>query len=132
MTDSLAILEGASRMLAEARTLDDLRRIRSLASAAQAYARKQHLGLAAQNDAGVIAIEAAIRMGEVLREMRETGERADVGERKQMSENGTSAPTLEDLGIPRKEAALRLDHAPSCAATQDWRRKNWRLWKEAA
>lgn len=112
---SLAVLSQGARMLAEARTLDDFRHVRVLALAAQHYARKKGLGLAAQNDAGMVAAEAAIREGEVLIAMREAGERW-VG-RPQKSENGT--PTLAELGITRKEAAEAMALASQAEAVRE-------------
>jgi len=115
----LALIEDAARMLAEARSLDDIRDIKSLAVAAQAYARKNGLGLDAQNNAGAIAIEAGIRLGEVLAEMRENDARASRGGDRggeRTSQNGTfDPPTLADLGISRRESA----QAQALAASAD-------------
>lgn len=113
---SLVVLAEGARMLAEARTLDDFRQVRSMALAAQHYARKKGLGLEAQNDAGIVAAEAAIRLGEVLAEMREAGERQADGK---PSENGTVRPTLRDLGLTRKEAAESMALAAEAEAVRE-------------
>jgi len=100
---SLAILAQGAQMLAEARSLDDFKVVRDLALTAQQYARKRGLGLEAQNTAGVIAAEAAIREGEVLKRMREGGERATGGNPPAESQNGILH--LGELGISAKEAS---------------------------
>lgn len=102
----LILVYEASRMLAEARTLDEIRVIRSFAAAAQAYAQKARLGLDAQNDAAVISIEATIRLGEVLAEMRLSGERATgYAPLRVDSQVGTPPSTLADLGVTGRESA---------------------------
>ena len=73
---SLALLDSATRMLAEARTLPEVRQVLDLAEAARVYAKKHHLGIEAQNHAGVIAVEATIRHGEILAQMAAAVERA--------------------------------------------------------
>ena len=111
---SLAILAQGAQMLAEARSLDDFKVVRDLALTAQQYARKRGLGLEAQNTAGVIAAEAAIREGEVLKQMAEAGERMARGDA--MSQNGTSLP---DLGITRKEASESMALFDQADAVRD-------------
>lgn len=62
---SLALLSDATRMLAEAKTLDELRQIRDVAVAAAAYARAHQLGRDAQRYAVEIAARASRRMAEL-------------------------------------------------------------------
>lgn len=103
---SLAILEGATRMLAEARSLDDVRHVHDMAEAARLYARKAKLGLEAQNSAAAISIEAQAKADEIIRAAREAGELAsEGGDQRSLSAQSTVIPTLEDIGVTRNEAA---------------------------
>lgn len=58
-------------------------------------------------------VRAERRLGEILKRMAATGERATNGEPKsqQMSRGATSAPTLSDLGIPRDRASRAMQLA---------------------
>jgi len=64
-------LETACRLLAEARTLDEVKAIADLAEAARVYARQARLGLEAQNDAAEIRLRAERRAGELLATLAE-------------------------------------------------------------
>jgi hypothetical protein len=76
--DALAKLNGATRALAEARTLAEVSHIRDIAEAARTYARAAKLGLDAQNHATEIKLRAERKAGELLRELdREPGKRTD-------------------------------------------------------
>lgn len=107
MTSSLIKLEKAEQMLAEARTLDDLRQIRDIAVAAQSYAKAAHLGMDSQNRAAEVRLLAERKAGELLSEMKRKGERQQQGRPK--SENGKSfpispKPKLADLGVKPEES----------------------------
>ena len=56
--DALARLDGATRALAEAKTLEEVTQIRDIAEAARTYARAAKLGLEAQNHATEIKLRA--------------------------------------------------------------------------
>ena len=61
---ALAKLTRASKMLAEAKTLDDVLKIKDLAQAAETYARAAKLGLEAQNNAAEVTLRAERKAGE--------------------------------------------------------------------
>jgi hypothetical protein len=63
---SLTRLETACRLLAEARSVDEVRSIRDVAEAARVHACEVRLGLEAQNDAAEIKLRAEQRLGELL------------------------------------------------------------------
>jgi len=65
----LARLELACRLLAEARSLDEVKVVVDLAEAARVYARQARLGLEAQNDAAELRLRAERRAGELLATM---------------------------------------------------------------
>ncbi len=66
----LARLELACRLLAEARSLDEVKVVVDLAEAARVYARQAQLGLDAQNNAAEVRLRAERRAGELLAEMQ--------------------------------------------------------------
>jgi len=66
MTNALAKLDKATQMLAEAKSLDEVRNIMDIAEAARTYARAAKLGLDAQNHAAEIKIRAERKAGELL------------------------------------------------------------------
>lgn len=96
----LAVLEEATRMLAECRTVDEAKKVRDLAAAARVYAREAELGFEAENYASEIKLKAERRVGEILRQMAAQGERATGRPDKQ------SQPViLSDLGIEPNESS---------------------------
>lgn len=101
----LDLVSGAARMLAEAQTLDDIRRVLSFAESARLYAQKARLGLDAQNAAAAISIEAQARAAAALDAAREAGEIASREDGADLSRGATSKATLADLGIERDTAS---------------------------
>jgi O6-methylguanine-DNA--protein-cysteine methyltransferase len=88
-------LSEATRLLAEARTLDDVRAVRDMAEAARAYATAARLGAEAVQHASAIKLDAERRAGEML---------AEIGlhkGRSQMSER----TTLDGLGLTRDQSS---------------------------
>lgn len=81
-------------MLAEVRTLEDVKRIKAMAAAAEAYAKAEKLGDEAIDYAMQIKVRAGRRAGELLIEMAKSGERLSGrgGDRK-----STSAREVEKL-----------------------------------
>lgn len=67
--EALAKLGGATRALAEAKTLGEVAQIRDIAEAARTYARAAKLGLEAQNHATEIKLRAERKAGELLSEL---------------------------------------------------------------
>ncbi len=67
--DALANLSAATTALAEARTLDDVKRILDIAEAARTYARAAKLGLDAANYATEIKLRAERKAGDLLAQL---------------------------------------------------------------
>lgn len=63
----LARLSAAARMLAEAKTLDEIKQVHDIATAAATYARAAKIGLEAQNSAAEIKLSAERKAGELLK-----------------------------------------------------------------
>lgn len=101
---TLARLETATRLLAEAKTVDEVRDIRNLAEMARVYARERGLGLAAMNHAAEIKIRAERRLGELLREMPKQDGGDAARARSHAVTEDELPPTLEDLGIERMQS----------------------------
>jgi hypothetical protein len=100
----LAMLDRARQMLAESRTLSEVKKIRDIAEAARTYAKAAHLGRESQNYAAEIALEASRRAGEILKQLeRKPGERTD---KPAASVAGGSeyARTLLDTQTPERTA----------------------------
>lgn len=66
---ALAKLDKARQMLAESRTLPEIKKIRDIAEAAKVYAKAAHLGHEAQNYAAEISLLAARKAGEILKQL---------------------------------------------------------------
>ena len=69
MTNPLAKLDRATHMLAEAKTLDEIKNIMDVAEAARTYARAAKLGLQAYNHAAEIKVRAERKAGEFLKRL---------------------------------------------------------------
>lgn len=106
MSADLVLVTDAARMLAEARTLPDIRRVQNLAQRAQEYAKAARLGLDAQNSAAAIRLEAEAAAGDLLSTMAETGERRERGESlPHVAAIDMKPATLSDLGVTRDESS---------------------------
>jgi hypothetical protein len=95
-------LSHASKLLAECRTLPELKQYRDMAEAMRQYAKAQHLGLEAQNHAAEFKIRAGRGMGELLGGIpkQHGGVRDGMG-----LQNETPLPaTLADLDITKTES----------------------------
>lgn len=115
----LARLSKAVLMLAEARTLKEVRHVKAMAEAAEQYARAEKLGQEAVEYALEVKFLAARKAGEILIQMEQTGERRERGKSHVPAENMTA--TLSDLGVTRKESMnwqslARLDEKKFAAA----------------
>lgn len=123
MTSALAIAEApagllrveeAARQLAACKTVDEAKDLHDKAKALKVYYRQRQAALEAQQDAGVIQLMAARRVGELLEEQRKKGERQGRGDAGRAAANrpkaqpeplaAAPAPTLEELGIERNAA----------------------------
>ena len=79
MTNALARLDKAVQMLAEAKSLDDVKHIMDIAEAARTYARAAKLGLEAYNHAAEVKARAERKAGEFLRQLDGAqGKRSDI------------------------------------------------------
>lgn len=109
----LAKVDAASRLLAEARTATDAKKIADMARAAEVYASRQKASQEVIEYATSIKVDALALMGEMLKVAEKpTGgqpyQKNPTGARKEPVEpNGTLVPppTLADLGISKKESA---------------------------
>ncbi|MFH0938263.1 MAG: DNA methyltransferase [Planctomycetota bacterium] len=101
---TLTKLTEATRMLAEIKTVSDARQVANLAEAARQYARKAGLGLEAQNNAAEIKIKAQWKEGQILAQMKKSGELRE-GKTPKLSQDGTVTVTLDELGITRNESS---------------------------
>jgi hypothetical protein len=94
----VSLLEG-KRLLAEAKTLDDILKIRDQAEAMRAYLRKRDLGLEIQNDAAEIKIRAERSAGEMLLEMPKQHGARD-------GKTGSHRATpLSDIGVSKTQSS---------------------------
>lgn len=104
-TTTLARLARARSELALAHTLEDVLHIRDLAKATEVYLRAAHEAGEAANDAAEVRILAEHKAGGILRDMRDTKQRAGSGG--DYLSNGASSlnvTKLEDLGVSRMES----------------------------
>src|SRR5690348_444862 len=69
---SLAKLDQARQMLAEARTLEDVKHVHDLAEAARTYAKAAHLGRESQQYAAEIALLASRKAGSILSQLEKS------------------------------------------------------------
>lgn len=103
--NALTKLDKATQMLAEAKSLDEVKYIIDIAEAAKTYAKAAKLGMDAQNSAAEICILARCKAGEFLAQLdKEPGKRNDLTS----SERGGGSQyqeTLKDLGITEQDAA---------------------------
>lgn len=112
-TFQLAKLSQATELLAQCKTVLEVKPIRDMAEAARHYAKVSGMGLEAQNYAAEIKLEAATRMGEILATSpKNKGTRGNI-RGKSKSSGGTvtvppddDTPTLADIGISKKESSV--------------------------
>lgn len=104
---SLAIMERAATMLAEAGTIQKVREFKNLALVASDWARRQKLGKKVIGQAQSYALEAERKLGTMLK----ATPRAKGGQPHQKRAKSTCTPaaqvepTLAEIGVSRKEAA---------------------------
>ena len=93
----LTVLDQAARILAEAKSLDEIKSIRDKAEAARAYVKAAKLGLELQNRAAEVKLRAERKAGGLLRTLKLRG-----GDRK--SKGQAAALKLRDLDISRDQS----------------------------
>lgn len=115
---SLVIFTQATRMLAEATTIQKAKDLKDLALTAADFAKHKGMGEEAVQYARSYALEAERRMGELLKETERAKGAAvpGVGKRGAQGEpRCEDEPTLAVLGLSKKEsaAAQRLAEMPN-------------------
>ena len=98
MIHDLVNLEEASRSLAQANSLDEIKSIRDQAEAARQYAKSAALGLQVQNFAAELRLRAERKAGGLLAQLPLRG-----GDRK--SNSHRESLKLSDIGIDRNKSA---------------------------
>ena len=96
-------LKRARTALAEARTVDRVKKIRDQAEALRVYAQQQKYGLEVQNQVAEIKLRAERQAGRLLAEM----EKQDGGDAMRARSHDVTEvpPTLADLGIERMQSS---------------------------
>ena len=113
-TDLVVVqLDTARAALAQAKTIQQTKKILDVAAAAEIYAKRQQLGQDAIDYAHSIKIEALRQLGELLREAPK-----NIGTRGQLISRGViggsregppiDAPTLAEQGVTKKPRISRL------------------------
>ncbi len=97
VSQHLTVLSEASRLLAGAQTVDDVKTIRDKAEAARVYVKAARLGLELQNHAAEVKLRAERKAGGLLRTMKLRG-----GDRK--SKGRRASLKLEELGITKDQS----------------------------
>lgn len=101
--ESLTFLSKAKTMIEKASKVDEAKAIRDKAEALRVYCKQTKQGLKIQNQLAEIRIRAERRAGEILKKMKETGEReGQGGDRRSKLPAGTLK--LADLGINKSES----------------------------
>lgn len=109
-------LDAARKALAEAKTIQETKRILDVAAAAEILAKRQKLGEEAVQYATAIKVEALAQLGRMLKEMpKNKGTRLIGGSEKYSGgskvEPPEDIPTLADLGLDKKTSKLAQDIA---------------------
>jgi hypothetical protein len=100
-SSALAQLDKARQLLAEARTLPEVKKIRNIAESAKFYAKAANLGREAQNYAAEISLLAARKAGEILKQLEKTPKQSaasvagDSEYRKTLKDTGTKERTAQ-------------------------------------
>lgn len=104
-TDAVvATMSRARAALAEAKTIQETKRIVDAAAAAEIYAKRQKLGDEASDLALSIKVEALRKLGEMLHATPRSKARFNESTKSEPSLN--DAPSLSDLGLTKKESAI--------------------------
>jgi hypothetical protein len=104
-SNALASLARARTELANARNLDDVLHIRDLAKAAEVYLRAAQQAGDAANDAAEIRILAEHKAGGILRDMKDTKQRAGSGGDYTNGASSLNVTKLQDLGVSRMQSS---------------------------
>ena len=104
-SSELAVIVQKSRILDEAKSLEDITSIRNKSEAARSYVKAAKLGLELQYCAAEVKLRAERKAGVLLRSLRLRG-----GDRK--SKRHAASLKLDDLGISRNQSK-RWQHIAS-------------------
>jgi len=105
-------LDKARTALAQAKTIQDTKRVLDMAAAAEIYARRQQLSQDSIDYAHTIKIEALAQLGRMLQEGQKatgnagTARGRDVSGGIRLTPPEKAAPTLSDLGLDKKTSSL--------------------------
>lgn len=111
-TDAVVASMSRARMaLAEAKTIQETKRIVDAAAAAEIYARRQKLGEEASELALSIKVEALRKLGEMLQASPKAKGAAGLagpgrGNAVPIEHRVSDAPTLAEMGLTKKESAV--------------------------
>ena len=100
----LAKLEQARQMLAECRTLPEVKKIRDIAKAAKVYAKAAHLGQEAQNYAAEISLLAERKAGDIFAELERAKPKATGGRVRKSEAKSEYATAIEESNTSEREA----------------------------
>jgi hypothetical protein len=105
-TESLTKLGAAAKQIAEAKTLDEAFVLRALFKEAQIRARQKGL-IEVEERAVEYKFFVEDKIAELLEQMKETGERAEPGNKERSNPKVTTSAikTLKDLGISKNESS---------------------------
>lgn len=105
--------EAMRQAIAKCERVDEIAKMADLAVAAQAYYR-QSLDVENEMNASRIRVRAERRMGELLNQMKQRGERDNGRGGDRRTHSVSRGATLNDLGIPRDRAsrAMQLADVP--------------------
>jgi hypothetical protein len=116
MKSNIAVIEAdqvivsmrrAHLALAEAQTIQQTKKIMDVAAAAEIYARRQKLGDEAMDVAASIKVEALRKLGEMLRAApKNQGAKGSAVPNRNRATKADETPTLEELGLTKKESAV--------------------------
>ena len=98
----LSTIEAATRLLAEAKTIEEVAEVRNYAEAVRLVARQAKAGLGAQNQAAELKLRAERRGGEMLEQLRADGEVANHGGNRS---SRLMPVTLNDVGITKNQVS---------------------------
>ena len=105
----VANLQRASTALAEAKTIQQTKKIIDVAAAAEIYAKRQQLGEENIAIAHAIKLEALRKLGEMLKAAPKAKGASGPGRGKAGSKSGPAfndAPTLAELGLDKKTSSI--------------------------
>jgi site-specific DNA-methyltransferase (adenine-specific) len=97
--NSLTVLNNATQMLAEVKTIDDAKQLMDVAASAKYYAQKHGLGKQAVDYAREIEVEAEIKLGEFLIAMDKNKGAQGIGT--SAVSNNDRTLRLEDIGVSK-------------------------------